>query len=313
MTLWGIDIASWQAGLDLDAVAREGFGAVIAKASQGDNYSNPEYQAQKSGALRNRLHFMAYHYVMAGTPAAAQVDRFESVEPDRGVPVMLDVEDGSGGVEQVRALVDEFGRRGYAVKLVYLPRWYWSHGRLGEPDLSALPPLMASNYGSDQPGYASSLYPGDNSPGWAPYGGGTVAILQFTERARVAGQLVDAWAFRGSAAELADLFTASPKETPMSDAQAVATQMFGPDRLGFEILGRAVETDPKRHRFLTEAVAVILSQLAGGPNFEGWPQLGDGEDSETPRRTIVDGIAQVLENQRAILAKLDELLADKAA
>lgn len=312
MTIWGIDISSWQAGLDLDQVAREGFAAVIAKATQGGDYVNPEYREQKAGALRNGLRFMAYHYVAAGVPVRAQVDHYAAAEPDRAVPVMLDVELGSGGTDVVRPLVDEFQRRGYRVALLYLPRWYWGAGHLGEPDLSGLPPLMASHYGSDRPGYASALYPGDNSPGWAPYGRGTVAVLQFTQRARVAGREIDAWAFRGDLAALDALFAAPTKEAPMSDAQAVATQMFGPDRLGFEILGRAVETDPERHRFLTEAVAVVLSQLAGGPDFEGWPQLGDGKDSDTPRRTLVDGVAQVLELQRAILAKLDELLADKA-
>ncbi|WP_378735424.1 glycoside hydrolase family 25 protein [Nocardia brasiliensis] len=303
MTIWGIDISSWQAGLDLDQVAREGFAAVIAKATQGGDYVNPEYREQKADALRNGLRFMAYHYVAAGVPVAEQVDHYAAAEPDTAVPVMLDVELGSGGTEVLRPLVDEFDRRGYRVALLYLPRWYWA-GHLGEPDLSGLPPLMASHYGTDRPGYASALYPGDNAPGWAPYGGGTVAVLQFTQRAHVAGQQLDAWAFRGDLAALDELFAAPTKEAPMSDAQAIAVQMFGPDRLGFEILGRAVETDPERNRFLTEAVAVILSQLAGGPNFEGWPQLGDGEDSETPARTLVDGIAHVMRQNEQILAIL---------
>ena len=303
MPLWGVDISGWQAGINLDAVAREGFSAVIAKATEGSGYTSPEYARQKAGAARAGLRFMAYHYILASVSAAEQVDRVAAVEPDRSVPVMLDHEQGSGGVAELRAVHDEFVRRGYTVALVYLPRWYWE--RIGRPDLSGLPPLMASAYGSDQPGYASALYPGDDAAGWRDYGGNRVAVLQFTQRAHVAGRQIDAWAFRGSTDELAALFTATPKEPTMSDAQAVATQMLGPERLGFEILGRAVETDGRRHRYLTEAIAVILSQLAGGPNFEGWPQLGDGEDSATPARTLVDGIAHVMRQNEQILAKLE--------
>ncbi|WP_280442221.1 glycoside hydrolase family 25 protein [Nocardia brasiliensis] len=300
MTHWGIDISGWQAGIDLDAVAAEGFTAVIAKATQGANYTSPTYAEQKAGAQRNRLRFMAYHYIEQDVAAPAQVDNYERAEPDRGVPVMLDHEQGSGDIEVLRGVHAEFVRRGYRVALLYLPRWYW-RDHIGRPDLSGLPALMASAYGSDQPGYASTLYPGDTAPGWNDYGGNGVAVLQFTQRARVAGREIDAWAYRGTAAELDALFSAESEAPVMTDAQAVATQLIGPDRTGFEILGRAVETDPARNRYLTEAVAVILAQLGGGPNFEGWTQLGD---STTPRRTLVDGIAHVMRQNEQILAAL---------
>ncbi|MFD3748319.1 glycoside hydrolase family 25 protein [Nocardia sp. NPDC058633] len=302
MPRWGVDISGWQAGIDLGRVEAESFEAVIVKATEGSEYTSPEYAEQKAGATRAGLRFMAYHYILASVPAVEQVDRFAAVEPDRSVPVMLDHENRSGGVDVLRAVHAEFVRRGYTVALIYIPRWYWQ--KIGSPDLSGLPPLMASAYGTDQPGYASALYPGNNADGWAPYGGNVVAILQFTQRAHVAGRQIDAWAFRGSADELAALFTATPKESTMSEAQAVATQMVGPNWQGFEILGRAVETDPERDRYLTEAVAAILSQLAGGPNFEGWPQLGDGENSETPARTLVDGIAHVMRQNEQILKAL---------
>ncbi|MFI6215625.1 glycoside hydrolase family 25 protein [Nocardia brasiliensis] len=304
MTVYGVDISGWQRGLDLDQVAREGFAAVIAKATQGDYFTSGEYAAQKRGAMRNRLRFMAYHYVEASSAPAAQVDRYESVEPDRAVPVMLDHEQGSGTVDVLRAVHAEFIRHGYHVALIYLPRWYWS-GHIGSPDLAGLPPLMASSYGSDQPGFATQLYPGDGAAGWNDYGGNRVAILQFTQRARVAGQQIDAWAYRGTAADLDALFSAD-KEDTMSDATDVAVQLMGPDRKGWtELLGTAVETDPARGRYLVEAIAVILDQLAGGPNFEGWSQLGDGADSDSPRRTLVDGIAHVMRQNERILELLE--------
>ncbi|WP_051727998.1 glycoside hydrolase family 25 protein [Nocardia brasiliensis] len=302
MTVYGVDISGWQRGIDLDQVAGEGFSAVIAKATEGSTYTSPAYHEQKAGAQRNNLAFMAYHYVTT-TPAAAQVDNYEHAEPDRGVPVMLDHENGSGQIEVLRGVHAEFVRRGYHVALLYLPRWYWDG--IGRPDLSGLPPLMASSYGSDQTGYASALYPGPSASGWNPYGGNRVAVLQFTQRARVAGLQIDAWAFRGTTAELTALFSAD-KEHPMSDAEDVAVQLMGPDRAGWtELLGKAVETAPDRGRYLVEAVAVILDQLCGSPNFDGWPQLGDGADSDNPRRTLVDGIAHVMRQNERILELLE--------
>lgn len=278
MTLWGIDISSWQAGIDLDQVAREGFSAVIAKATEGENYRSPEYATQKTGALRNGLRFMAYHYVNADAAPAAQVASFARTEPDRGVPVMLDHELNSGGVEILRAVHAEFVAHGYRVALLYLPRWYW-RAHIGAPDLSGLPPLMASAYGTDQPGYASALYPGDHAPGWNDYGGNHVAILQFTQRARVAGRQIDAWAFRGDHAALDALFSAESEQT-MSEAKDVQAQLRGPELSGWPQLGG---------KTLVDAVADIRDQL-GGPDHQwgGWPQLGG--------RTVVDALATIGEH-----------------
>lgn len=279
MTLWGIDISGWQEGLELDQVAREGFSAVIAKATQGDDYANPEYAAQKAGALRNGMRFMAYHYVVDGPSAAAQVDNYERTEPDRSVPVMLDHEKQSGNADVLRSVYTEFVRRSYAVALIYVPRWYW-RDYIGSPDLSGLPPLMASAYGDDLPGYASALYPGDSAPGWNDYGGNRVAVLQFTQRARVAGQQIDAWAYRGNAAELDALFGAGSEAPAMSEAKDVQEQLRGPGLDGWPQLGG---------KTLVDAVADVRDQL-GGPehNLAGWPQLGN--------RTLVDAVAAIGEH-----------------
>jgi hypothetical protein len=101
-----------------------------------------------------------------------------------------------------------------------------------------------------------------------------------------------------------------PQEDPMADeAQQIATQLMGPDGAGFEILGRAVETAPDRDRYLTEAIAVLLTQVCGDPNFGGWTQLGDGPDSDTPKRTLVNAVAQLLRQNEQILAQNAQILA----
>lgn len=276
MTLYGIDISGWQKDLDLDRVASDGFTAVIAKATQGNYFTSAEYAAQKFGAQRNRLRFMAYHYVEAGQSAASQVDRYESVEPDRSVPVMLDHEQSSGGADVLRAVHAEFVRRGYRIPLIYVPRWYWS-GHIGSPHLSNLPPLMASSYGSDQPGLAAQLYPGDHANGWNGYGGNDVAILQFTQRARVAGRLIDAWAFRGTENQLDALFSADTEFDMADEAQDVQAQLRGPDLNGWPQLG---------NKSVVDALADVRDQLGGADHeWGGWPQLGG--------RTVVDALAAI--------------------
>lgn len=185
---FGIDIASYQAGTDLAEVRGEGFAFAYVKASQGTGYIDPYYAGW--AANPGGLIMIPYHYVTTDDPAA-QARFFRSVAG--AVPaVMLDVEAGSpttgGGV---RAVIDAFTTLGFIVDM-YLPRWYW--GQIGSPDMTAWPirNLIASDYPSTRSGYASVLYPGDSYKGWAPYGGKAPTILQFTDAAKVGGQLVDA-------------------------------------------------------------------------------------------------------------------------
>ncbi len=216
MLWWGIDIASYQRGLDLWQVAAEGFSFVLAKATEGSDYTNPAYYEQRDGARAAGLLFGAYIYVREGDPGA-QAHYYASVEPDRGIPVMLDVEIGSGNPDLAGAVASELTALGYRVNLTYLPRWYWDT-HLGRPDLSGLAPLMASRYvnGSD---VASALYPGDTSPGWEPYGGNHVAILQFSDKGRVAGFSLDVDAFRGTRLELESLFSSRENDMPYTPEQ----------------------------------------------------------------------------------------------
>ncbi|EOM78089.1 hypothetical protein Rrhod_0539 [Rhodococcus rhodnii LMG 5362] len=96
-------------------------------------------------------------------------------------------------------------------------------------------------------------------------------------------------------------------------ANQVKDQLTGPAGKGWPILGRAAETDGSRDRYAVEAIAAILVQLGGptrdGLSFQGWDQLGDGPDSEAPRRTLVDAIAHTIRQNEQILAQQAEILA----
>ena len=72
MTMNGIDVSNWQAGIDLAAVPAD---FVIMKATQGTNYISPDcdrqyQQAKRAGKLRG-----TYHYVGGGN-AQAEADYF---------------------------------------------------------------------------------------------------------------------------------------------------------------------------------------------------------------------------------------------
>jgi GH25 family lysozyme M1 (1,4-beta-N-acetylmuramidase) len=105
VTLYGIDVASYQAGLNLDEVKAESFDFIIAKATQGSGYVDPSWASFRDGADANDLILVAYHYVTLDA-AAAQAENLVSALGDTGIPVMLDFEAGSGDLANFWAVTD---------------------------------------------------------------------------------------------------------------------------------------------------------------------------------------------------------------
>lgn len=321
MTILGIDVSSWQRGVDMHRVAREGFEYVIAKATEGAGYRNPEYIAQRAGARSAGLAFCAYHYVTSDAAALAQVDNFERAETDPQVPVMLDHEAGSGSIDVLRAVHAEFVRRGHRVVLLYLPRWYWS-GQMGAPDLSGLPALMSSDYGPERAGYAAAIYPGDTDHGWSGYGSRPVAIFQFTQKACVAGLSLDASAFRGSRAELDALFAAP---TNQGDAMSLTKEDQNKILTGASQLAPWPPT-PERPGLrqplnliynVRDVVRggwawLILADVWNEVVWDGYPDPVDELDGKTPdkvrRRSLVGYVIELYKVAVLNGRKLDRLL-----
>ncbi|TQF68785.1 hypothetical protein FK531_13390 [Rhodococcus spelaei] len=276
MTLYGIDISNHQPGLVLSEVRAEGFDFVFAKVSEGAGYRDPTWPGFRDAARANGLILAGYHYVTLDDPAA-QARTFVDHLGDATVPAMLDFEANSGGIDNFWAVVDAVNALGVPIALSYIPHWYWQ--QIGSPDLSQVPGLIASHYVGGS-GYASDLYPGDQSDFWAGYGGKSVDILQFTSSALVAGQSVDADAFRGTREQLVTLLSPTTPQPggDMTPAQAqqltdIWTQLLGPDGKGWPQLGG---------RTLVDACAVILTQLTGSDPaaFNGWPQTGNRTDTD---------------------------------
>lgn len=194
MTISFPDVANYQAGL----IIQPGTVALAAKSSEGTYYKDASYADFKAQAARVGALFWAYHFLIQGNGAAQAEYCFNIV--GASIPVMLDVEPipaqkSVPTVADCAAFIARYKQLGGRVCLAYLPRWYWE--QLGQPDLAVLGvPVVASGY----PGGYS-----DTDANWAPYGGVTPAVWQYTNAQPYGGKLVDFNAFRGTTAQLAAL------------------------------------------------------------------------------------------------------------
>lgn len=205
--IYGIDVSHYQgASFDFARARREGFEFAILKASEGATYVDPRFSSNIQRARAAGLLVAAYHYVRSGSSAASQVALIQRLVP-RDCPIILDVEAGGGGVGLTRDLNARLNAAGYRTPLLYLPKWYWK--QIGRPNLAGLPPLWYSRYANNQGGYASQIW--ERSAGWfnqfwAGYGGLHVEILQYSDKATVAGHTpVDVNTYRGTREQLAAL------------------------------------------------------------------------------------------------------------
>lgn len=206
--VFGIDISHHQGGFDVERAAREGIDFFIFKATEGSGFVDARFAENIAKARKTGKPFAAYHYQRGDVSAAAQVAHITSVVP-KDVAVIPDVEAGSGTTALTRDIVAHLRQAGYRVPLLYLPRWYWQ--QIGSPSLEGLPPLWSSRYPDNKIGDIHEEYDDILTRYWDGYGGLPVSVLQFTSSARVAGRApIDGNAYRGSLADLGELFTGAP-------------------------------------------------------------------------------------------------------
>lgn len=226
MVIFGIDIhPQYQAGISIAEIARD-FDFMAVKVSEGTDSS---YLGAGSASWLQQgkaagLLCLGYHYLHAGNEDA-QARVFSAALAATGVAGMLDVETGSGNIGNVRAFLDACAAHGGNVRLLYLPQWYWQ--QIGSPSLAGLPPLWASHYVSGS-GTAAALYSKVPDSFWAGYGGGNVAVLQFTDQAQVAGRLCDADAYRGTRDQFAALIGTPTTGAPRSRRRSEENTMLLP-------------------------------------------------------------------------------------
>jgi len=202
VTIFGPDIANFQAGMDLAQVKAEGFDFVFCKVSEGNYFQDQTWPGFRDAARANGLLLAGYHYVRGDNTPDSQADTFVQQLGDKSIPAMLDFEANGGNIDNFWAVLNAIQARGVHVALSYIPHWYWQ--QIGSPDISTVPGLIQSSYVGGS-GFASALYPGDQAGNWAGFGGRSVDILQFTDKASIAGHAVDCNAFCGTRDQLAAL------------------------------------------------------------------------------------------------------------
>lgn len=191
------DVSHHNAGVDVSAAL-----ALIAKATQGTGFVDPEYVHWPPTART----FAAYHWLDT-TSASAQAAHCYSVV-GAGMPLMIDDEQGVINVAHTLEFASAYRKLGGLVTMWYGPRWVWDAS--GKPDLR---PIAAAGLAVIGSWYGQGYAP--TAPGWTPYGGVAPTILQYTDAQPFGGKLVDFNAFPGTIDQLSAVFYGR-KETPMS-------------------------------------------------------------------------------------------------
>lgn len=204
MTIFGVDVANYQKGLKVTQLKDQGYGFLIAKATEGRGVKDPSYRRFLAEAKAAGVPFAAYHFLRSDSSIAAQVANLAAQIGDKSVPVMIDCE-VAGASRPTLAMCKAFrtacAAKGIRVSMLYLPRFWWQ--QIGRPSLEGWT-LVQALYGNNPTGYGSATYPGDRSTRWAPMGGVTPTILQFGSNGRIDGYpgRVDVDAYRGTRDQL---------------------------------------------------------------------------------------------------------------
>ncbi|GHG97534.1 glycoside hydrolase family 25 protein [Amycolatopsis roodepoortensis] len=234
-----IDISHHQdKSLNLAQTRRDGCELCLMKAGEGSSFVDPDFASNLVEARAAGQLVGAYWYQRGNVSAAAHVAKIKQVVP-KDVPVILDVEHGSGGIALTREIIRLLNGDGYRTPLLYIPRWYWQ--QIGSPSLVGLPPLWSSRYPDNVVGTLADEWADVPPHYWNGYGGLGVLLLQFTSSARIAGyQPLDASAFRGTRAQLAAVLGGQTQEDDMPSvedlihAKVIPNKVYGdaPDSLG---------------------------------------------------------------------------------
>lgn len=143
-----LDFSSWQPGIRWREVPPDAADGAISKATEGDDYTNPEYAAQIAGT--RAIGWEAGHYLFARlerTTAAREIGKFAATADVRdGEPVAIDVEEifrDANGNARIYDLSDLVGERCELLAAqtkgpvgIYTYPWYKNAYGLNNPKLT---------------------------------------------------------------------------------------------------------------------------------------------------------------------------------
>lgn len=204
MVTWIVDISNHQGLFNVGQAVSEGYSAVWLKATEGVTWRDGRFDDFARQTIAAKAIPGGYHFLRGGN-GRAQCDAFYGRLCDHGGPSGWLAACDNELDATWRDTVDFFARwhelAGDHPLFMYSGDWWWSER--GWDGSSLTPYLWDSRY-VDGEGYGSTLYEDVPDSWWSPrYGGwNDVTVLQFSSSGRVAGQLVDVNAFRGSLDDL---------------------------------------------------------------------------------------------------------------
>ena len=203
---YGIDVSHWQGSIDWSRVAADGIQFAVAKATEGDYYTDDEYNGNYRGARAAGIMFGGYVFAIPDdTDGATQADFFvenggDWTDDGMTLPGVIDIEynpygDTCYGLSKnemqkwVRDFNDEYIALTGRAPMVYSNQDWWN-SCVGDSDLPDTNPLWVAYWSSGSPALPS---------GWSDY-----VLWQYSDDESVSGVSggVDADKFRGSQRDL---------------------------------------------------------------------------------------------------------------
>lgn len=187
MPVRGIDISNHQSTMDVERVVRDNGIGFVAILTNDGTFRNVHFRAQADAARRGGATVVPYVYLRPNVEQTIGVH----LEMSAGFGAsIVDVEDGSGGVAEIRKAHEHLWRVGRRTPLLYLPQFYWE--KIGRPDVSFLAGRVVGLWKSWYPDNTARGYDAgvDMLPGrvWQqPISGLPVVMVQFTGTGRLPG------------------------------------------------------------------------------------------------------------------------------
>ena len=246
------DTSHYRPGVKLDQAP-----GLITKATEGATYRDATYTDYRAAAAARGIPFAGFHWVNTADLDAQAHNAYSVLG---STPCMWDCEAPGATVPRILDLTARYRALGGVVHLGYLPHWWWL--TLGSPDLR---PLAAAGLALVSSNYPAAGYT-DDGPGWAPYGGVTPDIWQFTDAGSFGGSAgVDLNAYRGTAVDLRRLFAGGP-----TTGGTVTTNPNVEDLMNRTINGqRIADLLGELQGYLNNTAPVIASSVqAWGPKLD---------------------------------------------
>ena len=185
MTMNGVDVASWEPGIDFSKLPAD---FVIVKATEGTWYQNPEFQSQVDGTMSTNRLLGFYHFANTGSSMSDQAAYFVAkVQPYIGSATLwLDWESTAASQlspSDARKFIDEVRRLTGVTCGIYMNKSCAnSHDWSCCKDLV----LWGAQYATDDDQWGYLDNPWQSSQEWGAWGT-NVGILQYSESGRLDG------------------------------------------------------------------------------------------------------------------------------